>query len=180
MTYLLRKINPNKWQPNLGKVSARHSADAITGCTRTTSNTLSVWHSDTKDFNDESVQNLIVGLAITMPQPAKIDLLWLEEDSLVAKGLKVTHTDPGSDYVAINSLHKDIEELDHEGLGIVSEHIVNQFSDHQNYKQVPRPVLISMVSEWVLKSDTFNLEDLNDNWLDAVQKYFENNPDATK
>lgn len=81
MTYLLRKINSNKWQPNVGKESARHSADAITGCTRTKSNTLSVWHSETKDFNEESVKNLIVGLAIAMPQPAKIDLLWLEEDS---------------------------------------------------------------------------------------------------
>ncbi|PNH96733.1 hypothetical protein [Vibrio diazotrophicus] len=177
MTYLLRKINPNKWQPNVGKVSARHSADAITGCTRTTSNALSVWYSDTKDFNEESVKNLIVGLAITMPQPAKIDLLWLEEDSLVAKGLKVTQTDPGSDYVAINPLHKDIEELDHEGLGIVSEHIVNQFVDAQNYKQVPRPTLIGMVAQWALKPDTFNFDDLNDHWLDAVNKYLKEHPE---
>lgn len=177
MTYLLRKINSNKWQPNVGKESARHSADAITGCTRTKSNTLSVWYSETKDFNEESVKNLIVGLAIAMPQPAKIDLLWLEEDSLVAKGLKVTQTDPESDYVAINPLHKDIEDLDHEGLGIVSEHIVEQFVEAQNYKQVPRPDLIGMVAQWAVKPDTFNINDLSDKWLEAVNKYLEAHPE---
>ncbi len=179
MTFLLRKISPAKWQPNVGKEFARHSADAITGCTRTKLNTLSVWQSETKDFNDESVHNLIVGLAIAMPQPAKIDLLWLEEDSLVGKGLKVTQTDPGSDYLAINPLHKDIEELDHEGLGVVSEHIVEQFVEPQNYKQVTKPDLIGMVAEWALKPDTFNLNDLNDSWLEAVNKYLKRHPELS-
>ncbi|MFH4534189.1 hypothetical protein WMQ26_12985 [Vibrio diabolicus] len=171
MAFLLRKISPNKWQPNLELKPENYSADAITGCTRTQSNTLSVWHSDTNDFDNESVEQLIVALAITMPQPAKIDVIWLEEETLAKNGLLIISTKAETEFEKINDLHKDIAELDHQKLSVVSEHIVKQFLNASNRKSVTRPTLIKLVSEWAEKKDTFDLNLLSEKWIEEVKKY---------
>lgn len=170
MTYLLRKFNPFKWEPNRGLPSEQHSADAITGCTRTTDNTLSVWRSDTKDFSEEKVEKLIVALAVSMPQPAKIDVLWLEEDILLQVGLKVASTHVDSCYRNVISEHKDIQELDLQKLGLVSTHIVGQLADEKNLYSVGRPQLIDLVIKWLHKADTFELEDLSLKWQEVINK----------
>lgn len=169
MTYLLRKISPNKWQPNIGRIPGNHTADAITGCTRTTMNTLSVWSSNTNNFEDDGVKNLVVGLAVEMEQPAKIDLLWLEEDWLVRQGLSIEFTKVPNIYLDIVSSHKDIQNLDREKLGIVGEHIVHQFSNATNRICITRPNLISLVTEWVQKQNTFELDDLNEKWQPIIE-----------
>lgn len=87
MTYLLRKISHSKWECNKGRAPDNISADAITGCTRTSNNTLSVWVSDSIDFQDESVEKIIVALATTMSEPATIDLVWLIHNGLKIKVL---------------------------------------------------------------------------------------------
>lgn len=173
MAFLLRKISPNKWQPNLQLKPENYSADAITGCNRTQQNTLSVWHSDTNDFTDESVEQIIVGLAITMPQPAKIDVIWLEEETLTESGLLVISTRAETEFEKINTLHKDIAELDHQKLAIVSEHIVKQFLNSSNRKSITKPALIKLVSDWASKEDTFDLNLLSDKWIECVHKYRE-------
>ena len=170
MGLLLRKISPNKWKDNLDKSPSNFSADAITGCTRTTSNTLSVWSSNTHDFNDETVKELIVGLALSMPQPAKIDLIWLDENELKGNGLNIESTEANSIYISVNSRHKDIESLDHEKLGIVAKHIVEQFKVAENRYSISKNNLINLVIEWMNKESTFSLEDLNDKWLEEVRK----------
>ncbi|QUJ67747.1 hypothetical protein KDD30_00775 [Photobacterium sp. GJ3] len=170
MSFLLRKISANKWEPNLGKISSQHTADAITGCTRTSNNTLSVWHSNTKEFEDESVKKLIVALAVSMPQPAKIDVLWLEEDWLVQQGLNINSNLANTCYRDVNPLHKDIEFLDHGKLGIVSEHIVNQLSLTENRHSISRPKLIRLVGEWLEKDNTFELDELNEKWRAEIVK----------
>ncbi|EHH2454100.1 hypothetical protein [Vibrio parahaemolyticus] len=171
MAFLLRKISPNKWQPNLELNPENYTADAITGCNRTQQNTLSVWHSDTNDFTDESVEQIIVALAITMPQPAKIDVIWLEEEKLAEHGLLIISTKAETEFEKINDLHKDIAELDHQKLAIVSEHIVKQFLDSANRKSITKPALIKLVSEWAAKEDTFDLNLLSDKWIDGVNRY---------
>lgn len=170
MGLLLRKITPNKWTGNLKKHRSNFSADSITGCTRTSQNTLSVWSSKTPDFKSDEVKELIVGLALSMPQPAKIDVIWLDEAKLQQKGLEVESTMADSVFTHINQRHKDISNLDHDKLGLVAEHIVEQFSESANRHSIKKPDLIALVTEWLGKEDTFELEDLNDKWLEAVQK----------
>ncbi|MGO5000535.1 hypothetical protein [Oceanisphaera sp. W20_SRM_FM3] len=170
MGLLLRKISLNKWKGNINKPPSNYSADAITGCTRTTSNTLSVWSSCTPNFDDEKVKELIVGLALSMPQPAKIDLIWLDEDKLKSRGLQIKSTEANSVYTSINSRHKDIEGLDHEKLGIVGQHIVEQFTIPENVNSIAKNKLVKLVIEWMKKENTFSLDDLNEKWLEEVNK----------
>ncbi|MEL4407436.1 hypothetical protein [Shewanella algae] len=173
MAFLLRKISPNKWQPNLALEPKNYSADAITGCTRTQHNTLSVWHSDTNDFSNRSVEELVVALATTMQQPDKIDVIWLDENDLTQLGLNIDDNSATTKFESVNSRHKDIVELDHEKLALVSEHIVNQFKNSNNRKSYGRAELIKLISEWSDNPDTFALESLSDKWIAAVEKYRE-------
>ena len=170
MGLLLRKITPNKWQSNLGKTPDNFSADAITGCIRTNQNTLSVWSSATSEFDSEEVKKLIVGLAISMPQPAKIDVLWLDEDKLGKKGLEIIETPAETIYTNINGKHKDISFLDHSKLGLVAEHIVEQFGESTNRHSIKKPALIKLVIEWLQKDDTFELQDLSEKWFTEIKK----------
>lgn len=171
MAFLLRKISPNKWQPNLELKPENYTADAITGCTRTQENTLSVWYSETNDFSDESVEQLIVGLAITMPQPAKIDVIWLDEKTLTENGLLIISTRAETEFDGVNDLHRDIAKLDHQKLAVVSEHIVKQFLNSDNRKGISRPNLIKLVSKWADKGETFDLSLLPEKWVNEVTKY---------
>ena len=171
MSFLLRKITPNKWQPNINKSPANYTADALTKCTPTTNNTLSVWHSETDDFEDDHVKSLIVGLALTMAKPDKIDVLWLAEDKLYELGLEVQFSIVFNQYDSVIKDHRDIINLDYKSLGMVSEHIVEQFICPKNIHTISRPNLISLVSEWEQREDTFFLDDLNDKWIEAIMKY---------
>lgn len=171
MDYLLRKITPNKWEPNVHREPQNYSADALTGCTRTSNNTLSVWHSKTKNFMDDSVEKLIVALAISMPQPAKIDVLWLEEKMLLKKGLSVIKSDADTEFTGVNPLHKDITELDYTKLGVVCQHIISQFKNDANRHFITRPQIIKMVSKWECELNTFDLCLLSDKWIEAVENH---------
>ncbi|RBM83955.1 hypothetical protein [Vibrio paracholerae] len=170
MGHLLRKISPNKWDLNKNKTRHNFTADSITGCTRTTSNTLSVWQSTTNDFESDEVKSLIVALAISMPQPAKIDVIWLDEAQLTAKGLTVSAISANSVYTSINNLHKDIVDLDHEKLGLVAEHIMEQYQTDANRHFILKAELVQLVIEWMEKEQTFDLQDLNENWAKEVSK----------
>lgn len=170
MGLLLRKISPNKWKENLGKNPSNYTADAITGCTRTSSNTLSVWHSHTGDFDDDTVKELIVGLAVSMPQPAKIDVIWLDEAELIARGLEIQSTEGNTIYIGVNSRHKDIENLDHEKLGIVGEHIVDRFENDDNRYSISKNNLVKLVIKWMEKNNTFSIDDMSEKWVEEINK----------
>jgi hypothetical protein len=168
MSFLLRKISLSKWQKNVGKEKNRHSADAITGCTRTHNNTLSIWHSNTKDFSSESVKELIVGLATIMPRPDTIDLMWLDENDLKDKGLDIISTPAQTKLEEVNIRHRDISSLDYEKLGFVSEHIVQQLQNEDNIKRIRKNDLIMLVYEWIQKENTFSINDLSHYWEEPL------------
>jgi hypothetical protein len=170
MSYLLRKFSLTKWEINRNLPPEEYTADAITGCTRTQNNTLSVWGSDSCDFTSESFKDLTVALAITMPQPSTMDLIWLEEDWLREKNIDLVNNLGDSGYISINELHKDIANLNHLKLSIVGTHIVQRLSDEKNYKRIKRKEVIGLVTEKLNQPDTFSIEDLSDQWQKALEK----------
>ncbi|MGY8868868.1 MAG: hypothetical protein ACKVJE_00385 [Pseudomonadales bacterium] len=172
MSFLLRKVSLSKWEHNKNKCPEEFTADAITGCTRTSRNTLSVWNSDSIDFNSEEVKDLVVALAVTMPEPAAIDLLWLEQSWLEENGIDINATLGESLYQAINDRHRDLENLNHKGLAIVGQHIVERLNTPTNYIRWPKPDLIKLVAERSERGDAFDAQDLSDRWIEALNKYY--------
>lgn len=171
MPYYLRKVSRSKWNVNLGLEPRFYTADAITGCNRTNNNTLSVWLSDTKEFEDESVQKLIVALAISMTEPASIDLLWLEPVWFEQKGIVIKNTPAKTRYTRVNTLHRDIAYLNHTLLADVGYHITQQLQVVENYKRMLKADLIALVYKWIKEDGDFTIEDLSIKWHEPLYEY---------
>lgn len=170
MGHLLRKFSLAKWEPNRGISAPEISADAITGCTRTSDNTLSVWSSTTQDFNCDEVEKLIVALATTMNEPAAIDLIWLEDEWLESNGVKLIDTPGNSKYKSLNFKHKDLHSLNHTSLALVGEHIISQMKNDAAYKRVTKKNLIKLVAKWMNAEGEFTIEELKEKWHEPLLK----------
>ncbi|HDY7398698.1 TPA: hypothetical protein RRF16_004310 [Klebsiella pneumoniae] len=170
MSLLLRKISRSKWQPNMELQPADYSADAITGCTRTSENTLSVWIGESQNFQSPEVEKLVVALASAMPQPATIDLVWLSSDWLANKGIEIVESDGDSKLANYNCHHRDLANLTHEKLSLVGEHIVNQLSEPANYKRFKKNELVNLVDKWVNNEFPELLYELGGEWQEAIKK----------
>ncbi|HEE9786219.1 TPA: hypothetical protein R8F93_000211 [Enterobacter soli] len=168
MGHLLRKFSLAKWEPNRGISSQDISADAITGCTRTSDNTLSVWSSTTQDFSSEEVEKLIVALATTMTEPAAIDLIWLEDEWLQSNGVELVSTPGKSKYKSLNNKHKDISFLKHSSLALVGGHILSQMQDETKFKRITKKELIRLVVKWMDADKEFNIDELKEKWRAPV------------
>ncbi|EOQ22854.1 MULTISPECIES: hypothetical protein [Citrobacter] len=168
MGHLLRKFSLAKWEPNRGIDSQDISADAITGCTRTSNNTLSVWSSTTQDFASEEVEKLIVALATTMNEPAAIDLIWLEDEWLQSNGIELVSSSGGSKYKSLNNKHKDLASLKHSSLSLVGEHILSQMQDDTKFKRITKKELIKLVVKWMNADKEFNIDELKEKWRNPI------------
>ncbi|WP_281558441.1 hypothetical protein [Thalassomonas sp. RHCl1] len=166
MTLLLRKFSKTKWQDNIDKPLTNYHADAITGCTRTAGNTLSVWVVNNNDFGSEDIKKLIAAVALTMNQPATVDFILLDEKKLKSKDINLSKTPGDTPFESINHLHKDIVDIDYNKLGIVSEHIVAQMAVEANTKRITRAKLVSIVKEYLGKN--YSLAQLSEKWQKAL------------
>lgn len=180
MGHLLRKFSLAKWEPNRGIASQDISADAITGCTRTSDNTLSVWSSTTQDFASEEVEKLIVALATTMNEPAAIDLIWLEDEWLQANGVALVSTPGDSKYKSLNEKHKDLSSLKHSSLALVGEHILSQMQDDTKFKRITKKELIRLVVKWMKADREFNIDELKEKWRTPVVTLMEKQAEQKK
>ncbi|ELY2794051.1 hypothetical protein ACM36E_000933 [Cronobacter sakazakii] len=170
MEYLLRKFSLSKWEPNRGVTSEEITADAITGCTRTSNNTLSVWSSTTQNFTCEEVERLIVALATTMNEPAAIDLIWLDDEWLRLNGIQLVESEGQSKYKSVNCKHKDLSFLNHSSLALIGEHIISQMNDETKYKRVTKKELIRLVAKWMKADNEFGLGELKEKWHEPIHK----------
>jgi hypothetical protein len=173
MAYLLRKISHSKWECNKGRTSDDISADAITGCTRTSNNTLSVWNSDSTNFQDELVEKIVVALATTMSEPATIDLVWLDSQWFDERGIDIAHTAGNTLYKSVNNFHRDLSELNHRKLAEVGEHILEQLNSKGLYKRILKSELIALVFKWQQRDGDFDIDDLGPKWAKSLNKLIE-------
>lgn len=176
MSYLLRKISIAKWEPNLTLQPDNYTGDAITGCTRTSGNTLSVWASESINFSTEEVEKIVVALATTMPSPDTVDLIWLNEEQLKKQGVQISDTPGDSKFESVNPMHRDLVAIDHRQLAVIGQHIVEQYATNTelHYKRYSRPQLIALVHKWLLRDNTFSLEDLDEKWIVKLKKIDKN------
>lgn len=170
MSYLLRKFSYSKWSKNKGLEPDFFNADSITGCTRTLRNKLSLWVSDTKDYNSEYVEKIIVALATTMPAPDTIDLVWLEEEWFHRHNMPLELNVGNSEYESVNDKHRDVAELTHHGLALFGAHLMQQLENKENYSRINKSKLIALVDKWMQQEKEFNIDDLGEKWREPLEK----------
>ncbi|EGQ7827038.1 hypothetical protein WKW42_22195 [Vibrio alginolyticus] len=170
MSLLLRKFSRSKWEFNLGKETEQFSADSITGCTRTQSNTLSVWQTDDSDFDSESTKDVIAALATSMDAPATIDVIMLEAEQLEQLGISIEETPGNTAYLDVNPRHRDLAQLNYRSLGIVSKYIVDRLNVANSYKRITKAKLLDLVIAKLDMPNTFTIDNLSTKWVEAIER----------
>lgn len=171
MSYLLRAFLKNEWEKNKDRALNEFNADPITKCIKTQKNALSVWISTTNDFHSEEVKNLILAFASSTQQPDTLDFIWLNEDELVSEQIDIISTEGKTNFVEINEKHRDLSNLTYEKLGIISQHIMSQFTVNSNSYRITRSKILDLMLEAVTGSEPkIKLDDLSENWQRNLMK----------
>jgi hypothetical protein len=83
--YFARKINRPKWEPKLFMGPDDIAADAVTGCLKTTGNTLSLWECS-NDLADIHRIALALALGIDTDRIDTIDVVLLPKSAFEGRG----------------------------------------------------------------------------------------------
>jgi hypothetical protein len=85
MPFFVRKIEGQKWLQNDICNGADASADAITGCLRTKSNTLSFWYVE----SDEQITDAILAIVSGFEKAETIDIIKIDPDCFTKNNLNI-------------------------------------------------------------------------------------------
>ncbi len=127
MSLLIRKIQLSKWMQNDIKRGAPPSADAITHCTKTQYNTLSVWSINA----DHDLTDAVLAIATGAHHLETFDVVKLNRNSLEQGGLSIENVPGETAYHDFIQKHYDIQKLDIRSLTLLSEEIVRAIRDEQ-------------------------------------------------
>ena len=108
MTVLARKVSRAKWEPR-GEGDDAIRADAVTEL-RTTNDTLSFWHCESKERHH--LERAVLALAAANDKPDKIDVVFLEEAAIDSKAIERRHTPGDTPVESLREHHVDLEKLD--------------------------------------------------------------------
>jgi len=153
MSYLVRKINKAKWHQIDLENDNDVSADAITSCLRTRSNSLSVW----KIGNEDDLDLAVLALVSNQDHLESIDVVILEQDALENKYNINVVASPG--ITPINSMvndHRDLKNLRFSSLESMKNHIVERIRDNKIKRYTRgtlKELLNNAIEEGIVKFD---------------------------
>lgn len=152
---LVRKINKAKWM--LGDdVNEPPTADAITGCLRSTKNTLSVWHIKSATELEEAV----LAIASGQDRLETIDVVILDEDYFEKCNILIEATEGNTPVPDLKDTHLDLCSLDFWSIGMVAEHIAE--SIRQNKFKRFREAELSNIIIKAINANRLKLTDLKE------------------
>ncbi|MBM0283432.1 hypothetical protein [Pseudomonas chlororaphis] len=149
---LIRKISLAKWKNSLAVGPEYISADAVTGCLRTSENTLSVWKNESEVEYDQSVLALLASLT----SMETIDIVRLGVEELEQKNLELAETEGDTRAKGLENLHRDIINLDHAALKSVAEIVKAKVAENKSIrfrKPDIKVILNKAVAEGVIDID---------------------------
>lgn len=123
MSVVVRKIDKGKWLQNKILDGEDVSADAITNCTKTKNNSLSVWEVPNEDQVDEAVLAILSG----HDHLETFDIVVLQSTELMELGISLDHSKGICGVRDLVDNHVDIIELTYRKLGILAEKITEGF-----------------------------------------------------
>jgi len=155
MPLLVRKISVAKWAQRNITEGESPSADAITGCMRTSGNTLSLWLIESEVDLDRAV----LAIASTFQKVDTIDVATIELDSIREKGLRLVESEGISPYTEFVSNHRDVCELDYDSLGALAELIVESIRNKRTKRYTKndlRRMICSAIGAGKIGFDSLN------------------------
>jgi len=145
-TMLARKVSKAKWESFIGVDDSAITADAVTCDLRTTNNDLSVWHIE--EFTDAELHEAVLAIVSCQERLDSFDLAALDEEEIVARGLKVEKTEGGA-RTPVDDLHErhhDIRCLTYDDLRPLAEAVISSFRRNQ-VKRITAGKILDIVVE---------------------------------
>ncbi|MBD3267527.1 hypothetical protein GF373_12740 [bacterium] len=127
MTFVIRKIEINKWMQTPILQGQSPSADAITNCMKTTNNTLSLW--DIQDENE--VEDAVLAIASQLDHLDTFDILVIEKSLIQEKALSLKSTEGKTPYKDFSNRHIDVANLDLDSLGRMAKVIIESIRQNR-------------------------------------------------
>lgn len=120
MPFVVRKIEYSKWTQRKILEGDQPSADAITNCMKTRSNTLSLWSIDEENETNEA----ILAIAAQLERLESIDILTIDPSLITNRGLSTQKCLGLTPYESFKEKHLDVVDLDYKSLGLMAEVII--------------------------------------------------------
>ena len=133
------------------------SADAITSCTRTKSNKLSLWKVDDKDNPKDAVLPLITGFE----KPNRCEIVYIDENLLQSAGIELVKEKGITPLKELEDTHYDAVVHNYAGLGKFAEIILTSLKDKTNFAKVKDNDVKKLIMQLV-ESDRIKKEDLHE------------------
>jgi len=145
---LIRKISLAKWANSIDKNADGFSADAITGCLRTSENTLSVW----RDGDDGSGDKSLLALLASQTRIDKLDLIRLNQSEVESRNLLLVATPGNTAAEKYSNNHLDISNLDLDSLRSVAE-LVKQEVLNERSERISKAKFIELLLKGIEDGD---------------------------
>jgi len=142
MEYLARKITRAKWMPKPGMASDDIRADAITGCLRTTDDTLSTWECT---MDEDDIADVVLALAAAGSTVDKMDVVLLSKGTLESLGIRLEATPGRTAIPHLRSRHVDLSGLELQRLGGLATNIAMQVRNELNCYRFTRTRVLKLL-----------------------------------
>ncbi len=164
--FLARKVTLSKWEPKAGLSEGEISADALTSDLRTQNNSLSFWQCGVGNTDD--VEEAVLAMAAGRDHVDKLDVVWLDDDELLADGQTLSNTKGRTPVHELVNLHVDVCRLDYVRLGRVARRVVSAIEEERFFRLRKSRVKAMLVK--AVKQERVKLGDLKGNIQAEVQK----------
>lgn len=141
MAYYIRKISRSKWQEKSLSSDAEEAkrevsqvaADAITNCTRTKENKLSLWKLDEKTDSIDDIVPLILGFE----RPDTCDVIYIDDDTFKNAGLELEQSsaDANTPLESLKKYHYNVIVQDYDGLGKFAKVVLQSLGNHKRFSK---------------------------------------------
>lgn len=175
MSYLIRKFSRPKWNVDNTTPDSvdKLSADAITSCLRTSSNTLSVWLVDSAEWG--SFDDVLAALFSSFDRPDRADVVVIEKSDVDGiQGVNIVSSigkTPASN--EINQKHRDISDLKQSSLTNFADVLLQELKKDDNLegcdsiRRFSRKDTINIVKRYV-DSGQISADGLSEKWLENL------------
>jgi len=164
MCLLVRKISRAKWES--AAKGAEISADAITGCLRTSDNNLSVWRIE----DDSAVEDAILAIVSNSQHPDTIYVALLHEREVLASGFQLDAKLGATPVERLRDTHCDICGLTYGSLGLIAGLIVNSIQQNE-VKRFNRKSILDLLKNAIDAGDV-QMEELQERMKLELKKTF--------
>lgn len=164
----IRKISLAKWTSSLESDVDSYSADAITGCLRTSENTLSLW----KCESDEEVAQSTLALLASQTRIDKLDLIVIDRDEVERRNLALVDS-PGETAAKVYAdKHVDVFGLNIDSLKLFAE-LVKEEVANKRIIRINRAMFIERLRNGIGSGEIVR-SDLPDAILEQLDKAAKN------